>query len=60
MNTILAVDTDLTVHEQQTEAWGKIGIGTLHVETMNEAISRLSRGETFLFVAINEDSIPFV
>jgi len=58
MNTILAIDTDLTVHEQQTAAWGKIGIGTSRVETMNEAISRLSRGETFLFIAINEDSIP--
>gem|GEM_PF-6625244 len=59
MNTkIMAVDTNQAVHDQQTAEWVKIGVGTLRVDTMNEAISRLIRSEKFLFVAINEDSVP--
>ena len=58
MDRILAIDTNLTVNEQQTAEWEKIGVGTLRVDTMSEAISRLVSGDRFLFVAINEDSIP--
>jgi len=58
MNIILAIDTDLSVHEQQTVEWLKLGIDTLRVDTMNEAITHLIRGENYLFIAINEDSVP--
>jgi DNA-binding response OmpR family regulator len=58
VNIILAVDKDTAVHEQQTAEWAKYGIGTALAGTMNEAIIRLARGEVFLFVAINEDTIP--
>jgi len=58
MNSILVVDTNLTVYEQQTAEWMKLGIGTLRVDTMNEAITRLIQGESYLFIAINEDSVP--
>jgi len=55
---IMAVDKDQSVHDQQTAEWVKIGVDTLRVDTMSEAITRLTRNEKFLFVAINEDSVP--
>lgn len=58
MSIILAVDKDITVHEQQTAEWSKFGIETLRVDTMHEAITKLAHGDEFLFVAINEDTIP--
>ena len=58
MNPILAVDTNMTVNDQQTAEWKKIGVETIRVDTMNEAITRLARGDKHLFVAINENSIP--
>ena len=57
-NRLIAVDTFVDVHERAVAAWGSVGIKILRVETMNEAIARLSRGEEYLFAAINEDSIP--
>jgi len=58
MYPILAVDTNIAVHEAQTAEWAKYDIRTLRVDTMHEAIARLIRKEKFLFVAINEDSNP--
>jgi len=57
MEKILAVDTNITVHEEQTKEWAKYGIGTKRVNTMSDAINRIEEGEQFLFVAINEDAI---
>jgi len=58
MESILAVDTDLSVHEKQTAEWARVGVGTVRADTATEAIARLARGEKFLFVGINEDSVP--
>ena len=57
MERILAVDTNVAVHEEQTEEWAKYGIGTQRVNTMSDAVSRLVKGDEFLFVVINEDTI---
>jgi len=58
VSIILAVDKDVSVHEQQTAEWAKLGVSTMRVDTMHEAIIRLTRGDEYLFVAINEDTIP--
>jgi DNA-binding response OmpR family regulator len=58
MNIILAVDKDSAVHERKTAEWEKYGIDALRVDTMNEAICLLAHRDDFLFVAINEDTIP--
>jgi DNA-binding response OmpR family regulator len=58
VSIILAVDKDIAVHEQQTAEWAKLGIETVRVDTMHDAIAKLAHGEDFLFVAINEDTIP--
>jgi len=58
MNTILAVDKDAVIHERETAEWLKYGIDALRVDTMTEAISLLVHRDDFLFVAINEDTIP--
>jgi len=60
MDVILAIDTDLSVHERQTVAWKQYGIDILRVDTMHEAIARLSHSGGYFFVAINEDSIDYV
>ena len=57
MERILAVDTNIAVYEKQTAEWAKYGIGVQRVETMNGAINRLARGDEFLLVVINEDTI---
>ncbi|MCL2082180.1 MAG: response regulator transcription factor [Oscillospiraceae bacterium] len=57
MERILAVDTDIAIHEEHTAEWAKYGIGTRRVNTINDAIGRLVAGEEFLFVVINEDTI---
>ena len=59
MNTerILAVDTNNIVHEEKTKKWAKYGIGTQRVNTMNDAINSILKGDKFLFVVINEDTI---
>lgn len=58
MEQILAVDTNHAIHQEQTEEWRKYGIGAQRVNTINEAIHKLAGGEEFLFVVINEDTIP--
>lgn len=58
MNTILAVDKDAAVHERETSKWEKYGVNTLRVDTMTEAITMLAHRDDFLFIAINEDTIP--
>ncbi|MDR1001424.1 MAG: response regulator transcription factor [Clostridiales bacterium] len=58
MNTILAVDKDINVHEQMTAEWEKYGIRTQRASTMSEAISLLANGEKYIYIIINEDSIP--
>jgi len=60
METILAIDTDLSVHEQQTAAWAKVGINTSRADTMSEAILLLIRNDDYIFVAINEDTIDYL
>jgi DNA-binding response OmpR family regulator len=56
--TVLAVDTGAhTLVEHQAEL-KKEGIMSLRAHTMREAISRLQSGENYLYVIINEDSIP--
>jgi DNA-binding response OmpR family regulator len=57
MERILAVDTNLAVHEEQTEEWAKYGIGAQRVNTMNDAVTLLAKGDEFLFVVINEDTV---
>jgi len=56
--TILAVDKDADVHARETVEWMKYGITALRVDTMSEAINTLAHRDDFLFVAINEDTIP--
>ena len=58
VNTILAVDTDVAVHERETAEWRQYGFDALRVDTMTEAISLLARRDDFISVAINEDTIP--
>ena len=58
VSVILAVDKDISVHEQQTAEWAKLGVNTMRVDTMHDAIIRLASGDEYLFVAINEDTIP--
>lgn len=57
-NTILVVDKDDAVYERETLAWRQHGINTLRVETMSEAVKLLNQKGDFLFIAINEDTIP--
>jgi DNA-binding response OmpR family regulator len=59
LKMILAVSTDLEDYKHSTEAWGKHGYSVLRVDTMYDAIKRLSDGETFLFIGINEDTTDF-
>jgi len=58
VNTILAVDKDAAVHNRESTEWLLHGINALRVNTMIEAIDLLTRGNDFLFIAINEDTIP--
>jgi two-component system alkaline phosphatase synthesis response regulator PhoP len=58
VSVILAVDKDIVVHEQQTAEWAKLGVDTIRVDSMHEAIKRLAHNDDYLFIAINEDTIP--
>ncbi len=58
MDTILAIDTDLKVHEQQTAEWNKCGVSTIRVSNMGEAITTMSQRNNYLFIAINENTNP--
>ena len=57
MNVFLAVDANIDVYERERVEWARHGISASRVDNMPAAISLLSRGGEFLFVAINEDSI---
>ena len=48
MSVILAVDKDISVHEQQIAEWAKLSINTMRVDTMHDAIIRLASGDVFL------------
>jgi len=58
INTILAVDICTDTHRNQSAEWAKYGINSLRVDTMHEAISLLARSGEYIFITINEDSIP--
>ena len=58
VNTILVVDKDSVVHERETAEWIRYGINALRIDTMTEAIKLLIHKNDFLFIAINEDTIP--
>jgi DNA-binding response OmpR family regulator len=58
VDTILAVIRNKTVHERHSAEWCKYGVGATRIESMNEAVTLLSHGDKFIFIAISEDSIP--
>ena len=58
MNTIIAVDKDADVHMRETAEWANYGIEAFRIDTMAEAINLLSHSGNYLFVVINEDTIP--
>lgn len=58
MKTILAVDPDVRIHKQQTAEWAKYGVGTRRAHTVHDAIVLLTGSESYLFIAINEDTMP--
>ena len=58
MEGILAIDKDLAVHEKAVAQWAKHGISIKRVETMHEAIRQLKQSDNYLFVGINEDTVP--
>ncbi|MCL2512721.1 MAG: response regulator transcription factor [Oscillospiraceae bacterium] len=55
---ILAVDTDMDVHERLTATWAKYGVGAIRVSTMQKAVERLARDDGFFLIVINEDTVP--
>ncbi|MCL2014331.1 MAG: winged helix-turn-helix domain-containing protein [Oscillospiraceae bacterium] len=58
MSTILVVDKNINNHKQETDEWGKHGIGVRRVYTMSEAILLLTHNDEYLFIGINEDTLP--
>lgn len=58
MNRILAVETNLELNEQIAAEWANHNVKIRRVETMNKAIDLLSCDDEYLFIAINEDSVP--
>ena len=54
----MAVDKDIAFHKQRTAEWEKYGIGTVRTNSMHEAITKLVHGDRFMFIVINEGSIP--
>jgi len=58
ISTVLVVDNDINSHRQETDEWAKYGIDVQRVYTMSEAIILLSQGNEYLFIGINEDSLP--
>lgn len=58
MVQLLAVDKSVVVYEQETAEWVKYGVLPQRVDFMNEAINRLKQNEEFLFIVINEDTVP--
>ena len=59
--TILTVNTNINLHEQEAEEWGNYNIGVVRSETMQNAICRITRNEgkeEFLLILIYEESVP--
>ena len=58
MRPILSVEKNIKLHNVQVVEWAKCDVDIQRVDTMHEAITRLMRGEEFLFISINEESVP--
>ena len=58
MVRILAVDSNVDVYESTMAQWALYDISFQRVETMHNALYRLKQDEEYLFVGINEDSVP--
>ena len=58
MNCILSIDQDVSFYEAAVTNWGKYDISVFRVETVQEAIRNLKQNNDYLFVGINEDSVP--
>ena len=56
---ILSIDKDVEVHARETVKWNERGISTIRVDSMCEAMNKLRSG-TFLFIAINADSVNYL
>ena len=58
MDCILSIDKDTAIHEKTAAEWGKYGISVIRVDTMQKAIKQLTLKGNYLFIIINEDTIP--
>ena len=58
MKRILAVDSDIATYEKAAAQWAVYDISIQRVETMHEAIYRLGQSQNYLYIGINEDSVP--
>lgn len=56
---MLVVDKDIEFSLREQVIWAKQGILTIRVDTMQEAIEKLTK-DIFLFVAINADNINYL
>ena len=55
---MLAVDRSVEVSAKEQTGWMKVGVSTVRVDTMEEAIELLQR-RSFIFTAINADNIDY-
>lgn len=60
MGCMLGVDGDTSVYEREAAEWAKYGVSILRVKTMHEAIKMIKQGDDYIFIGINEDSVPDV
>jgi len=58
LSRILAVEANIPINDQIAEEWAKYNISVKRVSAMNKAIEWLSFDDDYLFIAINEDSVP--
>ena len=59
MNTILAIDKGTATYDRGAANRRVHGMNALHVDTMEEAVNLLlAREDDFIFIVINEDTIP--
>jgi DNA-binding response OmpR family regulator len=59
VKTILGVSTDSEDCEASQTAWEQHGYNVSWAHSISEVIARLSYGEQYLFIGINEDTIDF-
>jgi len=57
--TMLEVDKDIEVSKREQTEWLKHGISTVRVDTMQEAIEKLTK-EPFLFTATNAGNVNYL